>query len=70
MDKEQIESRKKVLEASRDQLIANLNIINGAIQDCDFWLAQLEQLETKENPAIKKQIIKRLDALAQKGSAA
>jgi hypothetical protein len=47
MTKEQIEQRKAELLATREQLQANLNAVAGAIQDCDYWLAQLAAEEVK-----------------------
>ena len=41
MSKEQIEARKAALEAQRDQMLASLNATIGAINECDYWLAQL-----------------------------
>lgn len=44
MDKTKIQERIKTLETERDQLRNNLVAYEGAIQDCNYWL---EQLETK-----------------------
>ena len=55
MDKEKLESRIQLLrdealkvktevetlEANKNQMIANVNAIHGAIQDCTYWLEQL-----------------------------
>lgn len=35
----QIQERLTKLTTEREQLLANLNVYNGAIQDCEFWLA-------------------------------
>jgi hypothetical protein len=35
----------QMLEKDREQLIANVNAINGALQDCEFWLAELNSLK-------------------------
>ena len=43
--KEQIEARKAQLQASIEKKQADLNAMAGALQDCNFWLAQLEQPE-------------------------
>ena len=48
MTKEQIEARLAELNKELQQLTANANAINGAIQDCEFWLAQLDKAEQKE----------------------
>lgn len=34
--------RKEQLDADRAQLLANLNAVLGALQECDFWLARVE----------------------------
>jgi len=48
MNKEQIEARLAELNKELQQLTANANAVNGAIQDCEYWLAQLDAEETKE----------------------
>lgn len=40
--REAIEARLADLKAQRDQLIANINACGGAIQDCEYWLSQLD----------------------------
>jgi len=40
-----LEKRKAELQAQQNQFIANTNAINGAIQDCDYWIAQIKQAE-------------------------
>jgi hypothetical protein len=42
MTKEQIEARKAQLIQIRDETLSSFNAIVGAINDCDYWLAQLE----------------------------
>jgi len=42
MNKEQIEARLKDLQTAKDQLQSNLLAHEGAIQDCNYWLQQLE----------------------------
>jgi hypothetical protein len=47
--RETIEKRMESLEAERTQLIAKIQAITGALQDCAFWLAQVEETKnTKE----------------------
>ncbi len=48
MTEEEIKKRKAELEAARDQIAANIKQLQanyqatvGAIQDCEFWLAEL-----------------------------
>jgi len=43
LTKEMIEQRLAKLKAEREQLIANLNAYNGAIQDCEYWLSVLDK---------------------------
>ena len=47
MDKEKLEARLIDLNATLKQTEANGNAILGAIEECKYWLAQLEQ---EENP--------------------
>ena len=42
MTREQIEARLAQLRKELDQTYANVNAYLGAIQDCEFWLAQLD----------------------------
>lgn len=48
MDKDKIMQRITDLQARQEQLVANLNAVHGAIQECQYWLSQLEQKETGE----------------------
>jgi hypothetical protein len=41
MTRDDVEARRAALEAQRVELIAQVNATMGAIQDCDYWLAQL-----------------------------
>ena len=50
MTKEQIEARKAELMATRDQLIGQLNATEGALQDCDYWIAQLNAQTAQKVP--------------------
>jgi hypothetical protein len=43
--KAQLEARVKELTAAREQAIANLQALNGAIQDCEYWIAEVEKAE-------------------------
>lgn len=47
--REQIEQRKAILQNDLQQAQANLYAIQGAIQDCDYWLAQLEAQPVQED---------------------
>lgn len=46
--REQIEERLKLLEQNREQLQANINATEGAIQDCRYWLEKLEEADNGE----------------------
>ena len=45
---EQIEARLTQLRSDKNELVANVHAINGAIQDCEYWLALLEETATEE----------------------
>lgn len=53
IDKEKLEVRIAELQKQLDQVTANGNAIVGAIQDCEYWLSQLEQ-ENIVKPKEKK----------------
>ena len=55
MNREQSEKRKADLIAGQEQLKANLLATAGAIDDCDYWLAQLEAEELKASEPPKKE---------------
>jgi hypothetical protein len=43
MDKEKLENRLATLQALLKQIEANGNSTLGAIAECEYWLAQIEQ---------------------------
>ena len=47
MDKEKIQARLAELKQQLERVTADGNAIVGAIQDCEYWLAQIEQEESK-----------------------
>jgi len=47
MNKEAIEKRMAELQASLKQVEANGNALLGAISECQYWLAQIEQAENE-----------------------
>lgn len=51
MTKEQIEKRIADLQKQLGHAQANGNALVGAIQDCEYWLAQLAQAETQNTNA-------------------
>jgi len=40
--KAELDERLNTLMRERDQIIANLHAYEGAIEDCKYWLSQLE----------------------------
>jgi prefoldin subunit 5 len=45
MNAEVIKARIELLTAQAKQMEQTLQAISGAIQDCQFWLTQLEQTD-------------------------
>lgn len=43
MNKAKIDQRKADLQKLYDQRMADLQALTGALQDCDYWLAELEK---------------------------
>jgi hypothetical protein len=58
MDKEKLEKRLAELQATLEQIQANGNATIGAIAECRYWLAQIEQSKNApkeiEKPVEKK----------------
>ena len=48
MTEEQIKQRMEMLKQQLEQLKANSNAIMGALQDCEYWLQQINA-QSKEN---------------------
>jgi prefoldin subunit 5 len=48
MNIESIKSRIEFLTAQAKQLELNLHAIGGAIQDCQYWLTQLENKDAAD----------------------
>ena len=48
MTAEQIKSRIEFLTAQAKQMEINLHAIGGAIQDCNYWLSQLEKKDAAD----------------------
>lgn len=48
IDKKLIEKRISELESERANVIAKLQAITGALQDCEYWLHQLKESEKEE----------------------
>ena len=40
--KEALEERLEQLQREREQLVANIHAYGGAIQECEYWLRQLD----------------------------
>ena len=49
MDVKTINERIAKLEAQRAQMISNVHAIEGAIQDCKFWLEEISKSQTTNN---------------------
>jgi hypothetical protein len=49
--KDSVLKRKADLEAQREMYLNSLQATSGAIQDCDYWLRQIDQLEQTPAPA-------------------
>ena len=45
MTPDKIRARLDDLKRQRDQQIANANALGGAIQDCEFWLAEAVKVD-------------------------
>jgi prefoldin subunit 5 len=48
MTEEQIKQRIEMLKAQLEQLKANSNAILGALQDCEYWLQQINAAKKEE----------------------
>lgn len=52
MNKEQLELRIEALKKEKqrisEQAVANINVLQGAIQDCEHWISEIEK--QKEEP--------------------
>ena len=53
--KEQLSTRRAVYVADKDQLLASLNALSGAIQDIDYWLAELERKEDSDGLQLRRE---------------
>ena len=49
MNDKTIKERIKTLEAQRAQAVSNVHAVEGAIQDCKFWLEQISKPQTNDN---------------------
>lgn len=45
VSREALQTRLFELERQREQAIANVNAISGAIQECQYWVAWLKEKE-------------------------
>ena len=52
MDAKEINERVVALKQDRERMIANINAIDGALQDCAYWFDKLEK--TAEVPVVGK----------------
>jgi hypothetical protein len=49
MDEKTIKERITALEGQRAQMISNVHAIEGAIQDCKYWLEKIFTPKTNDN---------------------
>ena len=49
MDVKTINERITLLQNQRAQTISNVHALDGAIQDCKFWLEQIYKPKTNDN---------------------
>ena len=49
MDVKTINERITLLQNQRTQAISNVHAIDGAIQDCKFWLEEISKPKTNYN---------------------
>ncbi len=49
MNDKTIKERIAKLEAQRAQMISNVHAIEGAIQDCKFWLEEVSRTKNNDN---------------------
>ncbi len=49
MDVKTINERITLLQNQRAQTISNVHALDGAIQDCKFWLEQISKPKTNDN---------------------
>jgi uncharacterized coiled-coil DUF342 family protein len=55
--RDEVLKRLAALKAKRDELSSNVNAYNGAIEDCEFWLAKLpERAELRAVPAEPEEV--------------
>jgi hypothetical protein len=47
IDKGMVETRRTALVQQRDDLIGQVNACLGAIQDCEYWITQIEAQASK-----------------------
>jgi len=53
MTEAEIETRITELRKQQEGLVANANAINGAIQDCEFWL---ERVRAAKSPPVLRAV--------------
>lgn len=49
MDKESVKERLSALRAEFDKVQAQGNALGGAIQDCEYWLKQIELKDAEKD---------------------
>lgn len=51
MNREQIQARIAELESNKETLKSNFMTIDGAIQDCNYWLSTLDAQVEETKPS-------------------
>ena len=49
MDEKTIKERITTIEGQRAQMVSNVHAIEGAIQDCKYWLEKISTPKTNDN---------------------
>jgi hypothetical protein len=58
--KETVQKRLQALIQKRDELTANVNAYNGAIEDCQYWLGEIQKAEDTNKPEPEKKYVAEL----------
>lgn len=45
---EDLENRKNFLQGELEALLSKANALSGAIQDCDYWISELQKSKKDE----------------------
>lgn len=53
MKREKVEERMKVLQAQKNRKLAEVNALEGAIEDCQYWLNSFDEKPPEKKGAKK-----------------